>query len=119
MTQERWRILKKGVQLHNLLHCDMVWLICCALHNYLLDVDGFSDRWDDGVCVDSNTSDKTEELPFAIRKLMNPITAQVFDFSGMGMGNDCEVDDDSTSILEEEIATTDAVKKSGRIIKCY
>ena len=45
---------------------------------------------------------------------MNPSNVQVFDFSGMGMGNDCEVDDDNTSILgeeiAEEIATTDAVK---------
>ena len=30
---------------------DKVWLTCCALHNWLLDIDGLSKPWDGGVCM--------------------------------------------------------------------
>ncbi len=41
----QWRFLKSGVRLHGLDAVDYVWLMCCALHNWLLDVDGLTEEW--------------------------------------------------------------------------
>ncbi len=45
----RWRILKSGVRLHGVSSVDKVWKTCCALHNWLLDIDGLSQNWQNGV----------------------------------------------------------------------
>ena len=50
----RWRILKSGVRISGVDSVDhYVWLTCCALHNWLLDIDGLSEKWVGGVrqCV--------------------------------------------------------------------
>jgi hypothetical protein len=47
----RWRILKMGVRVYGVNKVDDIWLTCCALHNWLLDIDGLSDQWNDGVLV--------------------------------------------------------------------
>jgi hypothetical protein len=36
----RWRILKSGVRLHGVDAVNSVWFTCCALHNWLLEIDG-------------------------------------------------------------------------------
>lgn len=51
ILQGRWRILKAGVRLWGVLKADGVWLTCCALHNWLLDIDGFGGVWNGGVAV--------------------------------------------------------------------
>ncbi len=43
----RWRILKSGVQIYGVDSADYVWFTCCALHNWLLDIDGLSEKWID------------------------------------------------------------------------
>ena len=46
----RWRILKSGVRISGVDSVDhYVWLTCCALHNWLLDIDGLSEKWVGGV----------------------------------------------------------------------
>ena len=45
----RWRILKSGVRLHGVDTVDSVWFTCCALHNWLLEVDGVTEEWVGGV----------------------------------------------------------------------
>ena len=45
----RWRILKSGVRLHGVDAVDSVWFTCCALHNWLLEVDGLTEEWVGGV----------------------------------------------------------------------
>jgi hypothetical protein len=45
----RWRILKSGTRIHGHEATDMVWKTCCALHNWLLDIDGLDERWMQGV----------------------------------------------------------------------
>ena len=93
----RWRVLKAGIRVHGILTCDRVWLTCCALHNMLLEVDGLSKKWDQGVSSDWETmDDHDEELPNAIRKLMNPSSVRITDLSGNGYGNDYDriIDDD-------------------------
>ena len=38
--------LKTGIPLHGIEVCDKVWYTCCALHNFLLEEDNLSNRWD-------------------------------------------------------------------------
>lgn len=45
----RWRILKSGTRVHGHEATDRVWKTCCALHNWLLDIDGLDERWMQGV----------------------------------------------------------------------
>jgi hypothetical protein len=45
----RWRILKSGVCVFGVDSIDYVWFTCCALHNWLLDIDGLSEKWAGGV----------------------------------------------------------------------
>ena len=46
----RWRILKSGVRLHGVDAVDSVWFTCCALHNWLLEIDGLTEEWVGVVC---------------------------------------------------------------------
>ncbi len=39
-----WRILKSGVRISGVYSVDCVWFTCCALHNWLLDIDGLSEK---------------------------------------------------------------------------
>jgi hypothetical protein len=41
----RWRILKAGVRIHGVDGVDDVWLACCELHYWLLDIDGLNGAW--------------------------------------------------------------------------
>ena len=43
IMKARWRILKYGLRYHSIEKCDQTWLTCCALHNMVLDKDGFVD----------------------------------------------------------------------------
>jgi hypothetical protein len=45
----RWRVRKSGIRVHNTEVADNISLTCCALHNMLLDVDGLSKAWKNGV----------------------------------------------------------------------
>ena len=36
----RWRILKTGIRLHGVECATKIFKTCCALHNWLLDIDG-------------------------------------------------------------------------------
>jgi hypothetical protein len=44
----RWCILKSGVCIWGVLKADDIWVTCCAMHNWLLDIDGFGSEWNDG-----------------------------------------------------------------------
>ena len=37
-----WRILKTALRLKRVDSADKDWLTCCALHNWLLEVDGYN-----------------------------------------------------------------------------
>jgi hypothetical protein len=41
----QWRIIKSGVRLCGVDALYYVWLTCCALHNWLLEVDGLKEEW--------------------------------------------------------------------------
>ncbi|KAI2499538.1 Plant transposon protein [Fragilaria crotonensis] len=105
----RWRILKTGIRVHNTEASDNIWMTCCALHNHLLDVDGLSHKWDDGVPSSYENDDgefQDEDIPAAIRRLVDPIgneghRLRTFDSLRFGFqanheddARDCDDDDD-------------------------
>jgi len=77
----RWRVLQTGVRLESLESVDMLWLTCCALHNFLLEEDGLAAQWSDGVAVKYKSSDflgdigqndpefLNDNLPFAVGRM--------------------------------------------------
>ena len=97
----RWRILKAGVCLWGVLKTDDVWLTCCALHNWLLDIDGFGGKWNGGVPIsdwtgalgDMDVNGVDEEIPNAIARLCLNLDPRNNDTSGMRRGTDVVVDD--------------------------
>ncbi len=89
----RWRILKSGVRVHGTSTPDKVFLTCCALHNWLLEIDGLDKNWENGVQSfwdgdaddNRNMSDiagceqqQQQDLPDAIFRLHNPDSTCMF-----------------------------------------
>ena len=122
----RWRVLRYGIKLWGIKNTDKVWLTCCALHNWLLEVDGLSDGWENGAKSYWECElDNQKDIPFAIKRLNAPsksrnMNMQLRDLSGMGCGNDVQnisiedAHDVETDMMEtrEEI---ESIKTKGRI----
>ena len=49
-----WRLIKTGIRVHGVNAVDKIWLTCCALHNWLLDIDGLDEVWVDGIYIPPN-----------------------------------------------------------------
>ena len=92
----RWRILKAGVRIHGVDGVDDVWLTCCALHNWLLDIDGLSGEWKNGVPVSDwegpiggmDLEGIDAGVANMIARLSKNLNPRNYDSSGMGPGND-------------------------------
>ncbi len=128
----RWRILKCGVRVHGIDKVDLIWLTCCALHNWLLDIDGLSSEWTGGEVANSDESEWLGELgahdfsgvnrdriPNAILRLSNNLTNQNFDASGMGPGDDVLVDRDHMPINSDHVSDRmeDQAGQSTQVVK--
>jgi len=95
ISKGRWRILKSGIRLHGVEAADKIWMTCCALHNWLLEVDGLDEKREIGVPNDweGELGDHRNEdilrhvQPFAIQRLITPSETRQYDTSGMGPGN--------------------------------
>jgi hypothetical protein len=48
----RFRILKSGIRMSGTECADNIFLTCCALHNWLLEIDGRDVQWKEGVASD-------------------------------------------------------------------
>ena len=76
-------------------------MTCCALHNLLLDVDGLSHKWEEGVPCSYETADgqfQDEDIPDAVRRLVDPTgwegsRLQLYDSSRFGFRNRDDDDD--------------------------
>jgi len=49
ILKDKWRILKSGVRIYGVDSVDHVWFTCCALHKWLLEVDGLTQKWVGGI----------------------------------------------------------------------
>jgi len=103
----RWRILKTGVRVHGVDAVDNIWLTCCALHNWLLDIDGLDEKWENGIQTSDWTGEMGNhdfegidaEIPNAIARLSTNLEPRNYDLSGMGPGED-EVDPGYSVLLD-------------------
>ena len=76
------------------LSVDEVWLTCCALHNWLLDVDGFGGVWNGGVAIsdwtgwngDHDYDGLSKEIPNAVARICRNLDPRNYDSSCMGRG---------------------------------
>jgi hypothetical protein len=103
----RWRVLKTGIRLHGLEEADMIWKTCCALHNWLLEVDGLDAQWSDGVPSDWENELGEHDIEDiqqirAIERLLNPGEARDYDTSGHGAGHDRIPDDEQSDQRNNE-----------------
>jgi len=82
----RWRILKTGIRLHGIEAADKIWLTCCALHNWLLVVDGLDKDWEQGVQSDwqgelgEHEAASLQRLPEPLRRLHYPAASHNIGF---------------------------------------
>jgi hypothetical protein len=103
----RFQILKAAIRIHGVKATDEVWLTCCALHNYLLEVDCLDKDWIHGVASEwegglgnHHSADVAEHGPnFAIGWLNLPKDMRTFNMLGMGPGTN---DEESNSDKAEE-----------------
>lgn len=66
ILKKRWTILSKGIKAKDISIADEVWKTCCALHNMLLEVDGYDEMWQEDV-----STTETGDSCFAINRLVN------------------------------------------------
>jgi hypothetical protein len=103
----RWRILKSGVRIHGHEATDMIWKTCCALHNWLLEVDGLDERWEEGVRspwegeLGQYEEEDIELIPQNIRRRLTPDELRIYDSSGMHHVENDESDDESNACNNE------------------
>ena len=106
----RWRILKYGVRTYELMDADNIWKTCCALHNMLLEVDGLAAGWENGVQSEWETEmENSQDLPFALRRLIKPGTARNLDISGFGIGNDIANSTDSVTTPNTDVTEMNSI----------
>jgi len=120
----RWRILKTGIRVEGVDAVDKIWLTCCALHNWLLDIDGLDEHWDGDGLLSTVESDWTGEMgnhdfvfegkvPDQVSRLVGNLDPR-YDASGLGAGTDVaeahpidldteDVDDESVNFVEGEV----------------
>jgi hypothetical protein len=85
------RILKSGIHLHGTKPADAIFKTCCALHNWLLEVDGLNKGWENGETQSQYLGDYGEFDPsdpatakaFAMCDLSCPAAQRTFDLSGI------------------------------------
>jgi len=83
----RWRVLKTGIRLEGVEVADKIWKTCCALHNWLLEIDGLDGQWDAAI-GQQDASDVLRHLPFALDRLRLGWDPRTYDASNMGPGED-------------------------------
>jgi hypothetical protein len=69
----RWKILKTGIRLFGTQSADKIFLTCCALHNWLLEIDGLNERWADGIPSkwEGPLGENENDVPDASRAILN------------------------------------------------
>ena len=95
-----WRILKTGIRgVQGVEAVDKVWLTCCALHNWLLEIDGLDADWDSQTLP--TVSDWEGEMGQIDTKGLSPNVLQLAtshelrprNYNTSGMGPDANVNE--------------------------
>jgi hypothetical protein len=88
----RFRILKTGIRLLRQKSADVIFLTCCALHNWLLNESGLSEGLEDGTpsiwegsIGFHYLSDAQECVPEHVGRLLLPHELRTFDLSRVGL----------------------------------
>ena len=99
------------MRIHGVDWVDDVWLTCCALHNWLLNIDGLNGEWKNGVPMsdcegpmgDMDFEGLNNGVAHTIARLSKNLNPRNYDSSGMRPGNDLvgEVSDFCESDSEE------------------
>ena len=94
----RWRILKSGVRIYGVDLVDHIWFTCCALQNWLLEVDRLTQKWVGGIHKLTSNWDGVMgclvvdgdrvEVPNALVGLSANLDPRNYDLSGLGPGSD-------------------------------
>lgn len=63
----RWYILKSGTRLQGVKVSNKIWKTCCALHNWLLEVDVMDDDW--------TRSDSMHDARDVVNHVLSPYAA--------------------------------------------
>ena len=102
---------------------DSIWKTYCALHNMLLDVNGLANGWENGVRLEWDTEeDCTQDLSFALRRLIKPGSSRNLDILGIGYGNNALTSTESVSASinnneEDELNVVDSMGQN-RFVAC-
>jgi DDE superfamily endonuclease len=104
----RWRILKAGIRIHSIEKADNIWATCCALHNWLLDIDGLAEQWNNGVQTDWET-DFGDLTTADIPRLRRHNVSESDDDDDDGDDDDDDDDDDSASEDDNDDDSEDEV----------
>ena len=116
----RWRVLKAGIRIHGIEDADRIWKTCCALHNWLLEIDGLDSQWEAGARSDwegelgQHDSQDVHFIPTAIDRLLNPAEARNYDTSGIGPGDDRSTASSVVAEEDEDEAAVAVVAPDGR-----
>jgi hypothetical protein len=108
----RWRTLKSGVRLHRVDAVEYVWLTCCVLHNWLLEVAGLTEEWVSDVqqskwdgelgCLDFKCMQV--EVPNALARLSLNHDPHNHNYDSLGFGPETDVIAENRPILTSELA---------------
>ena len=79
--------MKTGIRLQGVEVADKIWKTCCALHNWLLEVDGLDGEWDGHISM-HDARDVLNHIPFALQHLHEGWDPRTYDASGLGPGDD-------------------------------
>ncbi len=111
----RWRILKTGIRLHGVEVADNIWKTCCALHNWLLEIDGLDGEWESSISM-HDTRDVLNHVPLALERLHEGWDPRTFDPSGLGPGDDR----DQTNLVMETTNPGPAIGqgRNCRTVRC-
>ena len=90
----RWQILKTGVCVYGVDKVDDIWMTCCALHEWLLEIDRISGQWEDGALVSDwegnlgrmDFDGLRQSIPNAIAQLSTNLDTQTYNLSDKGPG---------------------------------
>ena len=100
ILKRRWEILITALRLKSVGDVNKVWLMCCGLHNWLLEVDGYNVP-QDIITQSFNPSFSdltTEDIPFVLWQLKSVTIDNIADLSGIGEGTDTTSNDNVNNV---------------------